>query len=250
MPLLRRFAAALACVALAGSAAAAPTACRGTLYLTLDTGTMVPAERMAEALRTRGIKATFFIANEPTANGKTALDPAYGDFWRRLVADGHAFGSHTWRHWYLRGDTGADRVRYVKWGGGERALLDRAGFCRELAQVDEGFAALTGHHLAALWRAPGGKTTPRALEWAPSCGFTRHVGWSEAGFLGDELPSDKYPNRVLLERALAHLRDGDVMMMHLGIRDRREPFADVFEPLLDGLLARGFCFKTLAERGR
>jgi len=236
----------LLCVLLAWPAAAA---CTGTLYLTIDTGTMVPAERIATALRKRHIQATFFVANEPTANGKTALDPVYADFWRALVADGHAFGSHTWRHWYLRGDVGGTKVRYVKWGGGEQALLDRDAFCHELTNVDAAFAALTGQHLAPLWRAPGGHTTPLALTWAPGCGFARHVGWSAAGFLGDELPSDKYPNRMLLTRALARLRDGDIMMMHLGIHDRVDPFVDVFEPLLDGLIAKGFCFRTLAAAG-
>ena len=73
------------------------------------------------------------------------------------------------------------------------------------------------------------------------------MGWSRAGFLGDELPSDRYPNRVLLERALRDLRDGDVMMMHLGIWSRKEPFVEVFEPLVTGLKAKGFCFATLAE---
>jgi peptidoglycan/xylan/chitin deacetylase (PgdA/CDA1 family) len=242
--MLRRLLALVLSFALTAPASAA---CRGTLYLTIDTGTMVPAERIATALRQRHIHATFFIANELTANGKTALDPVYAPFWRSLVADGHAFGSHTWRHWYFRGDVGADRVRYVKWASSEQVLLDHDAFCRELAQVRDAFGALTGKSMAPLWRAPGGHTTPTALRWGPDCGFARHVGWSPAGFLGDELPADKYSNQTLLTRALAGLRDGDVMMMHLGIRDRKQPFVEVFEPLLDGLLAKGFCFKTLAE---
>ncbi len=65
--------------------------------------------------------------------------------------------------------------------------------------------------------------------------------------LGDELPSDKYPNEFLLQRALADLRDGDVMMMHLGIQSRKKPLAPMLDPLLVGLQARGFCFTTLAK---
>ena len=54
------------------------------------------------------------------------------------------------------------------------------------------------------------------LAAARACGYA-HVGWSPAGFLGDELPSDKYPNRVLLERALKTIRPGDILLAHLGI---------------------------------
>ena len=74
--------------------------------------------------------------------------------------------------------------------------------------------------------------------------------WADAGFLGDELPSDKYPNDMLLARALKNLRDGDIMMMHLGIWSRKEPFAPMLDPLLAGLKQKGFCFATLAQGTR
>ena len=73
-----------------------------------------------------------------------------------------------------------------------------------------------------------------------------HVHWSPAGFLGDELPSDKYPNAVLLERALHSIQPGDILMAHLGIWSRQDPWAPaVLEPLIEGLKERGFCFATL-----
>ena len=71
-----------------------------------------------------------------------------------------------------------------------------------------------------------------------------------AGVLGDELPSAKYPSEQLLQRALKELRDGDVMMMHLGIRSRQEPLAPMLDPLLAGLKSRGFCFATFGGKGR
>ena len=74
------------------------------------------------------------------------------------------------------------------------------------------------------------------------------MGWSPAGILGDELPSDKYPNTVLLERALKHIRAGDILLAHLGIWSRQDPWAPAdLEPLIEGLKARGFCFRTLRE---
>jgi peptidoglycan/xylan/chitin deacetylase (PgdA/CDA1 family) len=96
-----------------------------------------------------------------------------------------------------------------------------------------------------LFRAPGGKTSPSLLAAAKQCGFA-HVGWADAGFLGDELPSNKYPNAALLQRALKNVRSGDILMAHLGIWSRQDPWAPaVLEPLIEGLKAKGFCFATL-----
>jgi peptidoglycan/xylan/chitin deacetylase (PgdA/CDA1 family) len=236
-----RFLPLLLCVAL-GTAHAGP-ACKGTLFLTIDTGSMSQAENVARILAKHDVKATFFLANEPTARGDFALDPAWGGYWRARVAEGHAFGSHTWHHGYFRGDLDGGRVRYAHDGVTE--VLDPAQVCAELKRVDERFRELTGRGLDPLWRAPGGRTTPSALAAAKGCGYA-HVHWAEAGFLGDELPSDRYPNDQLVARALKRLRDGDVMMMHLGIRSRKDPFAPMLDPLLEGLKARGFCFATLA----
>jgi peptidoglycan/xylan/chitin deacetylase (PgdA/CDA1 family) len=74
------------------------------------------------------------------------------------------------------------------------------------------------------------------------------VDWADAGFLGDELPSDKFPNAQLLQKALARIRPGDILMAHLGIWSRQDPWAPaVLEPLIEGLKAKGMCFATLRE---
>ena len=72
--------------------------CRGTLYLTLDTGSMQAADTIATILRRHQVKATFFVANEPTWRGDHALDDSWRDFWRARVQEGHHFGNHTWFH--------------------------------------------------------------------------------------------------------------------------------------------------------
>ena len=109
---------------------------------------------------------------------------------------------------------------------------------------------MTRQGMGAIFRAPGGKTSPALLAAAQSCGWT-HVGWSAAGFLGDELPSDAYPNARLLAQALRDIRAGDVLLAHLGIWSRRDPWAPaVLEPLITGLKQRGFCFETLRAHPR
>jgi peptidoglycan/xylan/chitin deacetylase (PgdA/CDA1 family) len=224
---------------------------RGTLYLTIDTGNMRHAEDIAATLQRHGVLATFFLANEKTFRGDYALDPAWSDYWRQRAREGHAFGTHTWRHGSFRRDVegGVAYVPQFGAGVGRTEVLDAAGMCRELDQVNAVFREATGRALDPLWRAPGGRTTAAALRFGEACGY-RHVHWAPAGFLGDELPSDRYPNDALVQRALRDLRDGDIMVMHLGIWSRRDPFAPALDPLLAGLKARGFCFATLAGTAR
>ncbi|WP_298622512.1 polysaccharide deacetylase family protein [uncultured Zoogloea sp.] len=230
----------------AGIAQAADATCRGTVYLTLDTGNMRHAEAIADILAKHRVKATFFVAQEKTLRGDMALDPGWADFWKARVAEGHAFGSHTWRHGSFRKDEAGGKVRY-RLMDGSQTTLDAAQICAELKAPDTRFAELTGRKLDALWRAPGGRTTPNTLKAAEACGY-RHVHWAPAGFLGDELPSDVYPNEALLKRALANIRDGDILMAHLGIWSRKDPFAPMLDPLIAGLKDRGFCFATIPNR--
>jgi len=227
------------------AAPAVHAACTGTVYLTLDTGNMEPAEAMADILRKHDVKATFFLANEKTKRGDTTLDPAWAPYWKRLADEGHAFGSHTWRHWYVRSDVGEDKIRYAS-NDKQAESLDAKAFCAELRKPEIAFKAMTGRGFDGLWRAPGGKLTPRAEAFAKSCGF-KHVAWSPAGFSGDELPSDKYPSDKLIERQLRDIKDGDVLLWHLGIWSREDALWPKLDTLITGLKAKGLCFARIPE---
>jgi peptidoglycan/xylan/chitin deacetylase (PgdA/CDA1 family) len=219
--------------------------CSGTVFLTLDTGSMSQAENIAAILTKYQVKATFFLANEKTVRGDYSLDPTWGDYWRARVKEGHAFGSHTWRHWYFQRDLKDGTIFYRAMDGSDHERLTQKGFCTELRKSGDAFEKMTGRKLDALWRAPGGRLTARASEWGAGCGFPRHVGWSDVGFLGDELPSEQFPNDMLLKRALAKIKDGDILVMHLGIWSRKDPFAPMLDPLIAGLKSRGLCFDRL-----
>jgi len=229
--------------AMAGAAGIANAACSATLYLTFDTGNMRHAELIAETLAKHRARATFFVANEKTLRGDNALDPTWAPYWQARVAEGHAFGSHTWRHGSFRQDQ--DKLTRSRLMDGKTETLANDAICAEIRRPDSRFKELTGRALDPLWRAPGGRTTPRTLKATQACGY-RHVGWAPAGFLGDELPSETYPNALLVERALKNLKDGDIVMAHLGIWSRKDPLAPALDELLGGLEARGFCFATLA----
>jgi peptidoglycan/xylan/chitin deacetylase (PgdA/CDA1 family) len=245
---------ALVGAALAGLAAPAlaqaPARCAGPVYLTIDTGWSREAEQIAAILKRHGVRATLFVANEPTFRGDTTLDAAWAPFWRARAAEGHVFASHTWRHWYFRGDPAPGQVNFVNRArASESEVLDGAKLCAELARPIEALRRMAPEaSVLPLWRAPGGITTPNALRLAAACGL-RHQGWTANGFLGDELDSGQHPNAALLRRNLSRIRPGEVLVMHWGVRSRREPFAGIMDELVAGLIARGFCFETLPREG-
>lgn len=242
---------AIAMLAPSGLAARTPAACgAGTIYLTIDTGWGREAERIADILKRRGIRATLFVANEPTHRGDRSLEPGWAEFWRARAAEGHVFASHTDRHWYFRGDPTPGEVRFVSFDKKNETRMDQAAMCRELnAPIERLRAAVPDAVVLPLWRAPGGITTPNALRMAEACGL-RHQGWTANGFLGDELNSDAHPNAALRDRALRSIRDGEVLVMHWGVRSRKDPYANILEDVLAGLQAKGFCFGQLNAEGR
>jgi peptidoglycan/xylan/chitin deacetylase (PgdA/CDA1 family) len=227
----------------------AAAACDKPVYLSFDTGHMGVAPLVAEVLNRHNVKVTFFLANERTMTGGTSLDAAWAPWWKARAAVGHAFGSHTWDHDVWLADAGgALRLQPTQGPAANKPrTLEATAYCAELERPAQRFAEITGQRMGSIFRAPGGKTSPALLKAAASCGWT-HVSWAPAGFLGDELPSDRYSNTALLQRALRDIKPGDVLLAHLGIWQRADPWAPaVLEPLIKGLKERGFCFQTLRE---
>lgn len=235
------------------SGARAQKDCSQPLYLTFDTGHMAVAPLIADVLARHQVRVTFFAANERTQEGKGSLGEHWAPWWRARAAEGHEFASHTWSHTYWRADLGSAQnpsFRVSPSAGpreGQAFVLTAAGYCEEISRAADRLKQLTGKQPLPLFRAPGGKTSPQLIASARACGFT-HVGWSAAGFLGDELPSEKVSNATLLNKALREVRSGDILLAHLGIWSRKDPWAPaVLEPLIVGLKERGFCFRTLRE---
>jgi len=230
--------------------AMAQAECTKKIYLTFDTGNMSVAEKVAEILKRQNVKVTFFLANEKTFRGDFALDDSWKPFWQQLAKEGHHFGSHTYDHDYFVKDGPKGQVFEKPQFGpkaGETILYNEAVMCKQIRRVDQRFQEMTNQPLQKIWRAPGGKTSPTLIRMGDICDY-QHIGWAPAGFLGDELNSDKYPNAMLLGKATRDLRDGDITMAHLGIWSRKDPWAPaVLEQLIVNLKGRGFCFGLLPK---
>ncbi len=232
--------------------ARAQKVCENPLYLTFDTGHMDIAPFVAEVLKRQDVKVTFFAANERTRVGDGSLGAHWAPWWKARVLEGHEFASHTFDHTYWRGDLpgAGPRFRVQPSAGaseGREFTVDAKKYCEQISRASDRLVEMTSKQPLPLFRAPGGKTSPLLLAAAKSCGF-EHVGWAAAGFLGDELPSEKYSNEALLKKALRDIKKGDILMAHLGIWSRKDPWAPaVLEPLIMGLKEKGFCFATLRE---
>ncbi len=61
-------------------------------YLTFDDGPSVNTPLILDILQDYGIKATFFVIGNPANSGKA--------MYRRIVAEGHSLGNHTYSHQY------------------------------------------------------------------------------------------------------------------------------------------------------
>ena len=236
-----------------GTSAGVPKDCEKPVYLTLDTGHMGVAPFIAQVLQRHHVRVTFFAANEATQQGQGSLSADWAAWWKARAKEGHRFASHTWDHTYWRGDLGtatAPQFRVRPSQGPHKdqtSTITAAQYCAEIQKSADWLHDTTGQRPLPLWRAPGGKTSPQLLKVAEACGF-KHVGWSPAGFLGDELPSEKFSNAALLQQALERIRPGDVLLAHLGIWSRKDAWAPgVLEPLITGLQSKGFCFRTLDE---
>jgi len=237
-----------ACILWSQLVFAQPSTCKNTAYLTFDTGNMAVAEYIAQVLKQQNIKATFFLANEKTKQGGYSLDDSWKGYWQERLQEGHRFGSHTYDHSYWVQDVGEGEVMLRPQFGknaGKAIRFDQAQLCHEISRVSTRFQELTGKPIDRIWRAPGGKTSPRLIAMGERCGY-RHIGWSPSGFLGDELDSKRFPNSKLLEQASRGLKNGDIAIAHLGIWSREDPWAPaVLEPLIENWKKRGFCFALI-----
>jgi peptidoglycan/xylan/chitin deacetylase (PgdA/CDA1 family) len=224
--------------------------CKKPVYLTFDTGHMGVAPLISQVLQKHQVPVTYFAAHEKTQEGDGSLGQHWAPWWKAQAANGHDFASHTYDHAYWRADIDAQNIKIRPSAGeqmGQNLSWRAADYCANLKKASDRLEAMTGRKALPLFRAPGGKTSPALLQAAKDCGYT-HVGWSPAGFLGDELSSQTHPNQKLLANALKNIRSGDILMAHLGIWSRQDPWAPaVLEPLVLGLKEKGFCFASLRQ---
>jgi peptidoglycan-N-acetylglucosamine deacetylase len=185
--------------------------------LTYDDGPGRSTERILELLAERGARATFFLVGSEAER--------YPEVARRVVAEGHAVGSHTLAH--LDHHTIAP----------EEAVEDMLAGAEAIARVI-GFKP-------RLYRAPYGHFVPATIEEARRRGWTC-VYWSALGF---DWMEEATP-RSVADHVLTDLDAGAIVLLHDARRAKpmdSEPVTGATEILLDELGGRGLQAVSLSE---
>lgn len=126
------------------------------IYLTFDEGNLdTQAAKNMDTLKKHGIKGTFFVT-------KTFIE-ANPEIIKRMVAEGHIVGNHTWNH--------KDMATL--------ASNSPQDFIRELAETENTFENVTGVNMNRVFRFPEGTFSERALDFVNQMGY-RSVFWSFA----------------------------------------------------------------------
>jgi peptidoglycan/xylan/chitin deacetylase (PgdA/CDA1 family) len=184
--------------------------------LTFDDGPNPDATPLLlDALRERGVKATFFIL------GRHAEQ--WPDLVRRVAAEGHAIGNHGYYHRKLHFKTPA----YVR---------------RDLELGTNAIVAAAGVR-PRLFRAPHGFRSPWVTAIARSLG-QRTVGWSLGVW-----DSDRPGVEAIVERTVEGARPGSILLLHDGDgydpRGDRVQTARAVPMIVDRLHAQGYRFDLL-----
>ncbi len=168
-------------------------------------------EKILDILKEAGIKATFF----PTGKGVES-NPELA---RRVAAEGHDIGSHSYSHSKLEAMTSDELVSQIQW-------------------TEEAFAAAGLKDPVPLFRAPWGEVNSRVLEVLGEQGYT-HIMWTARG--GDNV-ANRSAGQVVVY-IMASMRPGAIVVMH----SNNDVAPKALPELIRRLKAKGYRFVTLSE---
>ncbi|WP_200391374.1 polysaccharide deacetylase family protein [Roseibacillus ishigakijimensis] len=166
--------------------------------------------RLLDILRQRNVKATFYVI------GKSVK--LYPDIVRRIHAEGHELGNHTWNHPNL-------------------ANLSDAKVRQELDSTREAIISAAGVRPRTM-RPPYGslKTTQRQM-------IHRAYGYPTILWDVDPLDWKRPGTSVVRSRILNGTKSGSIVLAH----DLHSTTVDAMPSTIDALLAKGYRFVTVSQ---
>ena len=185
------------------------------IYLTFDCGYEngnTPA--ILDALKKHQVSATFFTVG-------TFLE-AEPDLVKRMVAEGHTLGNHTWHHPDMSAISTIDT------------------FSEELNSTADAYRQITGEEMPHYYRPPQGKYSTENLQMAKDLGYSTFF-WSLAyvDWYQDNQPSKEEAFAKLLGR----IHPGAIVLLH----NTSSTNAAILDELLTRWEEMGYHFGTLQE---
>lgn len=186
--------------------------------LTFDDGPSPDTARILDILREKGVKATFFLCG--------AAVERYPELAKRIAAEGHALGNHTYSHPYLH-------------------LKSRDVIASEIDRTQAAIERATG--IRPKYFRP-----PHGVRWFSLWTILRERGMEMA--LWNSFPQEgASPAHEIVRRALARLRPGAIILLHDGReampegRDRRPATVEALPQIIDGARRAGYRFVLLPD---
>jgi peptidoglycan-N-acetylglucosamine deacetylase len=192
-----------------------------TVALTFDDGPGLWTPAVLDALQRAQVRATFFVV------GKSAA--AEPEMLRRVLADGHALGNHTWSHKIPSAATG--------W--------HRAALTAEIERTSQAILNAVGLK-PCLFRPPGGivkgaDTISRAAGLSVILWSVDTRDWADQPSGGTSFP------KVIRKRAAAGLaEEHPVILLHDGGGDQAATVA-ALPGIIEDYRAHGYRFVTLGK---
>ncbi|MDK2882237.1 MAG: hypothetical protein PWP12_141 [Bacillota bacterium] len=160
------------------------------------------------ALKAEGAKATFFMVGDWVRQ--------FPALTKEIATAGHELGNHTWYHPHP-------------------TQISSKELKEEIQRTEELLTELTGQK-PVLFAPPYGEWNKEVVAVAGELGY-RTIMWS-----ADTVDWERPPKEVIVERALADIRPGWIVLMH-----PTQPTVEALPEILKGLKERGLQPVTVSE---
>lgn len=185
------------------------------LYLTFDAGYengYTPG--ILDTLQKHGVKATFFVVGNYMETSPELI--------RRMAAEGHTVGNHTYHHPDMS------------------AIADADAFRDEVESLAAKYREITGEEMAKFYRPPQGKYSESNLQMAQALGYKTFF-WSLAyvDWYTDQQPT----HEAAFQKLLPRVHPGAIILLHSTSRTN----AEILDELLTRWKAEGYTFGTLHD---
>ena len=168
-----------------------------------------------DALKKHNAPGTFFVVGSYIKENP--------DLIKRMVAEGHTVGNHTYHHPNM-------------------SQKDEASFKKELNDLAALFQETTGTPLPLFYRPPEGKFSDENLTWAQELGY-KTIFWSLAYV---DWKQDAQPSReAAFDKLMPRTHDGAIVLLH----STSATNAAILDELLTRWEEMGYTFGTLSELG-
>lgn len=185
------------------------------IYLTFDCGYENGyTASILDTLKKHNAPAAFFVVGNMIESAP--------DLIRRMVAEGHIVGNHTYHHPDMS------------------SISEQSAFQKELESLEALFQETTGQTMSKYYRPPQGKYNVENLRQAKALGY-KTILWSLAyvDWYVDDQPTPEQAYSKLLPR----IHDGAIVLLHSTSRTN----AEIMDELLTKWEEMGFSFASLDQ---